>query len=80
MFAKSVLDLSVNSNFVSWSSSWHTWFQALAENYPRGNRELRGSFFNMHGPKETMQWFSDHGVELKVMYQLSSTSIHEVPI
>ncbi|XP_057947763.1 uncharacterized protein LOC131143465 isoform X2 [Malania oleifera] len=37
----------------------------LAEHYPRGNKELRGSFFNMHGPVDTMSWFSDHGVELK---------------
>ncbi|KAL6960701.1 hypothetical protein U1Q18_038464 [Sarracenia purpurea var. burkii] len=37
----------------------------LAEHYPRGNKELRGSFFNMHGPKDTVSWFSDHGVELK---------------
>ncbi|KAK3015303.1 hypothetical protein RJ639_006941 [Escallonia herrerae] len=39
---------------------------ALVENYPRGNKELRGSFFNMHGPMDTMSWFSDHGVELKI--------------
>ncbi|KAF3443185.1 hypothetical protein FNV43_RR12866 [Rhamnella rubrinervis] len=38
----------------------------LAENYPRGHKEFRGSFFNMHGPVDTMTWFSDHGVELKV--------------
>ncbi|ONK75668.1 uncharacterized protein A4U43_C03F19290 [Asparagus officinalis] len=37
----------------------------LAENYPRGSRELRGSFFNIHGPQDTMHWFSDHGVDLK---------------
>ncbi|KAK9272013.1 hypothetical protein L1049_002382 [Liquidambar formosana] len=37
----------------------------LAERYPRGNKELRGSFFNVHGPEDTMSWFSDHGVELK---------------
>ncbi|XP_072958574.1 uncharacterized protein [Typha angustifolia] len=37
----------------------------LAENYPRGNKELRGSFFNAHGPQDTMCWFSDHGVQLK---------------
>ncbi|PIM99269.1 hypothetical protein CDL12_28240 [Handroanthus impetiginosus] len=36
----------------------------LAGNYPRGNKELRGSFFNMHGPTDTMSWFSDRGVEL----------------
>lgn len=37
----------------------------LAENYPRGNKELRGAFFNMHGPGDTMSWFADHGVQLK---------------
>ncbi|KAG8612170.1 hypothetical protein MANES_S095220v8 [Manihot esculenta] len=38
----------------------------LAEHYPRGHRELRGSFFNTHGPVDTMSWFSDHGVALKI--------------
>ncbi|KAI4351583.1 hypothetical protein L6164_005930 [Bauhinia variegata] len=38
----------------------------LAENYPRGHKEFRGSFFNSHGPVDTMAWFSAHGVELKV--------------
>ncbi|XP_038724326.1 uncharacterized protein YtfP isoform X2 [Tripterygium wilfordii] len=37
----------------------------LAENYPRGNKELRGSFFDMHGSVDTMSWFLDHGVALK---------------
>nr|XP_027076112.1 uncharacterized protein LOC113699954 isoform X1 [Coffea arabica]XP_027076113.1 uncharacterized protein LOC113699954 isoform X1 [Coffea arabica] len=37
----------------------------LAEHYPRGHKELRGSFFKMHSPMDTMTWFSDHGVELK---------------
>ncbi|CAL9777097.1 unnamed protein product [Musa acuminata subsp. burmannicoides] len=37
----------------------------LVDNYPRGNKELRGSFFNIHGPKDTIRWFSDRGVELK---------------
>ncbi|XP_048140417.1 uncharacterized protein YtfP isoform X5 [Rhodamnia argentea] len=37
----------------------------LAEHYPRGHRELRGSFFSMHGPTDTITWFSEHGVELK---------------
>ncbi|KQJ85600.1 uncharacterized protein LOC100821356 [Brachypodium distachyon] len=37
----------------------------LARNYPRGHKELRGSFFSTHGPQDTMHWFSDHGVELK---------------
>ncbi|CAK7338598.1 unnamed protein product [Dovyalis caffra] len=39
----------------------------LAEHYPRGHREFRGSFFNIHGPADTMSWFSDHGVALKVL-------------
>ncbi|XP_023880014.2 uncharacterized protein LOC111992379 isoform X2 [Quercus suber] len=38
----------------------------LAEHYPRGHKELRGSFFYMHGPVDTMSWFSDHGVKLKI--------------
>ncbi|XP_039682785.1 uncharacterized protein YtfP isoform X2 [Medicago truncatula] len=38
----------------------------LAENYPRGHKELRGSFFNVHGPVDTMSWFTSHGVELKI--------------
>ncbi|XP_078442289.1 FAD/NAD(P)-binding oxidoreductase family protein [Wolffia australiana] len=38
---------------------------ALIENYPRGNKELRGPFFDVHGPLDTMSWFSQHGVELK---------------
>ncbi|CAA3005819.1 uncharacterized protein LOC111400826 isoform X1 [Olea europaea var. sylvestris] len=51
----------------------------LAGNYPRGNKELRGSFFNMHGPMDTMSWFSDHGVELKTeddgrVFPLSNSS------
>ncbi|MFS8032010.1 putative 3-Dehydro-bile acid delta(4,6)-reductase, HI0933-like insert domain superfamily [Helianthus anomalus] len=37
----------------------------LAEQYPRGSKEFRGSFFNVHGPSDIMSWFSDHGVELK---------------
>ncbi|KAF9606252.1 hypothetical protein IFM89_024073 [Coptis chinensis] len=37
----------------------------LADNYPRGYKELRGSFFSTHGPMDTMSWFSDHGVPLK---------------
>ncbi|CAH9092435.1 unnamed protein product [Cuscuta epithymum] len=38
----------------------------LAENYPRGNKELRGTFFTIHGPMDTMSWFSEKGVELKI--------------
>ncbi|KAA3485854.1 FAD/NAD(P)-binding oxidoreductase family protein [Gossypium australe] len=37
----------------------------LADHYPRGNKELRGSFFNVHGPADTMSWFVDKGVDLK---------------
>ncbi|KAJ8544950.1 hypothetical protein K7X08_017533 [Anisodus acutangulus] len=37
----------------------------LAEHYPRGHKEFRGSFFHTHGPMDTMSWFSDHGVALK---------------
>ncbi|KAL9233781.1 hypothetical protein vseg_008733 [Gypsophila vaccaria] len=37
----------------------------LAENYPRGHKEFRGSFFSMHSPTDTMSWFTDHGVKLK---------------
>ncbi|KAB2050366.1 hypothetical protein ES319_A13G241000v1 [Gossypium barbadense] len=36
----------------------------LADHYPRGNKELRGSFFNVHGPTDTMSWFVDKGVDL----------------
>lgn len=39
--------------------------KGLARNYPRGYKELQGSFFRSHGPQDTMHWFSDHGVELK---------------
>lgn len=42
--------------------------QVLSENYPRGHKELRGSFFDVHGPQDTICWFSDKGVELKVGY------------
>ncbi|CAN4081707.1 unnamed protein product [Withania somnifera] len=38
----------------------------LAEHYPRGHKEFRGSFFHTHGPMDTMSWFSDHGVALKI--------------
>ncbi|KAL3810626.1 hypothetical protein ACJIZ3_000676 [Penstemon smallii] len=51
----------------------------LAGNYPRGNKELRGSFFSTHGPMDTMSWFSEHGVELKTeldgrVFPISDTS------
>ncbi|MCL7023494.1 hypothetical protein MKW94_023896 [Papaver nudicaule] len=53
--------------------------RVLANNYPRGSRELRGSFFNLHGPTDTMSWFSDHGVQLKTeddgrVFPVSNTS------
>ncbi|XP_011013998.1 PREDICTED: uncharacterized protein LOC105117893 isoform X1 [Populus euphratica] len=38
----------------------------LAEQYPRGHREFKGAFFDMHGPADTMSWFTDHGVALKI--------------
>uniref|UniRef100_M1A9M3 Oxidoreductase n=2 Tax=Solanum tuberosum TaxID=4113 RepID=M1A9M3_SOLTU len=38
----------------------------LAEQYPRGHKEFKGSFFHTHGPMDTMSWFSDHGVVLKI--------------
>ncbi|RLN00839.1 uncharacterized protein YtfP-like [Panicum miliaceum] len=47
----------------------------LARNYPRGNKELRGSFFAAHGPQDTMRWFTDHGVELKAGKAVSSASV-----
>ncbi|KAG7611277.1 3-Dehydro-bile acid delta4-6-reductase-like [Arabidopsis suecica] len=37
----------------------------LAGHYPRGHKELKGSFFYTHGPADTMSWFSEHGVPLK---------------
>ncbi|XP_022938975.1 uncharacterized protein LOC111445022 isoform X1 [Cucurbita moschata] len=40
--------------------------KSLAEHYPRGHKEFRGPFFNVHGPMDTMSWFSNHGVQLKV--------------
>ncbi|XP_024974179.1 uncharacterized protein LOC112512444 isoform X4 [Cynara cardunculus var. scolymus] len=54
----------------------------LAEQYPRGSREFRGSFFNVHGPGDTMSWFSDHGVKLKgynLATQLGHSIIKPVP-
>ncbi len=37
---------------------------ALAKNYPRGSRELRGAFHRWQ-PENTVEWFSARGVELK---------------
>lgn len=36
----------------------------LASKYPRGHKELLGPFYTF-GPKETIEWFKNHGVELK---------------
>ena len=37
---------------------------ALAKNYPRGSRELRGAFHRFQ-PQDTIAWFADRGVTLK---------------
>lgn len=47
----------------------------MADHYPRGYRELKGSFFNTHGPVDTMSWFCDHGVELKVFCWVNQSLI-----
>ena len=36
----------------------------LIKNYPRGNKELRGPF-SVFAVKDTIAWFTEHGVELK---------------
>ncbi|KAI5068510.1 hypothetical protein GOP47_0016855 [Adiantum capillus-veneris] len=51
----------------------------LAEQYPRGHKELRGSFFRSHGPMDTVSWFTERGVILKTeddgrMFPASNTS------
>jgi len=38
--------------------------EALARHYPRGGRELRGSFHRW-GPRDTVAWFEGRGVALK---------------
>lgn len=38
--------------------------KALAKHYPRGMKQLLGNFHRF-GPAETVDWFRDHGVELK---------------
>lgn len=35
----------------------------LVKNYPRGHKELLGPFHRF-GPRETVQWFAEHGVQL----------------
>ncbi|CAI6008063.1 unnamed protein product, partial [Closterium sp. NIES-65] len=37
----------------------------LSSHYPRGHRELKGSFFRTHGPADTVEWFTQRGVPLK---------------
>lgn len=37
----------------------------LVKNYPRGHKELRGPF-NRFQPRDTIAWFKEHGVALKV--------------
>lgn len=37
---------------------------ALIQNYPRGNKELRGAFSRFQ-PRDTIEWFQSRGVELK---------------
>lgn len=59
----SLLSLTLLLLFLSW--------QALAEQYPRGHKELRGSFFRSHGPRDTVTWFSERGVVLKVSSSIS---------
>ncbi|XP_038889407.1 uncharacterized protein YtfP isoform X4 [Benincasa hispida] len=49
--------------------------KSLAEHYPRGYKEFRGPFFNVHGPMDTMSWFSNHGVELKTGKVVTSASV-----
>ncbi|KAL3675087.1 hypothetical protein R1sor_025035 [Riccia sorocarpa] len=37
----------------------------LAGQYPRGHKDLRGSYFFSHGPADTVAWFTERGVALK---------------
>lgn len=51
----------------------------LSEQYPRGHKELRGSFFRVHGPKDTAMWFHERGIALKTeedgrMFPVTDTS------
>lgn len=39
--------------------------KVLVQNYPRGGQELLGPLHRFQ-PRDTIQWFEDHGVELKV--------------
>ncbi len=50
----------------------------LVQYYPRGGKELLGSFIRF-GPSETVEWFESHGIELKTeedgrMFPLANTS------
>eukprot|EP00271_Cylindrocystis_brebissonii_P015124 TRINITY_DN3716_c0_g1_i1.p1 TRINITY_DN3716_c0_g1~~TRINITY_DN3716_c0_g1_i1.p1 ORF type:complete len:544 (-),score=71.12 TRINITY_DN3716_c0_g1_i1:255-1886(-) len=51
----------------------------IAGQYPRGHRELSGSFFRAHGPAQTADWFRQRGVPLKTeedgrMFPVSDSS------
>ncbi|CAI7883329.1 unnamed protein product, partial [Closterium sp. NIES-54] len=51
----------------------------LSSHYPRGHRELKGSFFRTHGPADTVEWFTQRGVPLKTepdgrMFPVSDSS------
>ncbi|CAI5966667.1 unnamed protein product [Closterium sp. NIES-64] len=51
----------------------------LSSHYPRGHRELKGSFFRTHGPADTVEWFTQRGVPLKTepdgrMFPMSDSS------
>ena len=38
--------------------------KVLAENYPRGKKELRSAFYAWQ-PRDTVEWFGDRGVKIK---------------
>ena len=38
--------------------------KVLAENYPRGKKELRSAFYTWQ-PRDTVEWFGDRGVKIK---------------
>ncbi|CAI5522697.1 unnamed protein product [Closterium sp. Naga37s-1] len=51
----------------------------LSSHYPRGHRELKGSFFRTHGLADTVEWFTQRGVPLKTetdgrMFPVSDSS------
>ncbi|MCC5834633.1 MAG: NAD(P)/FAD-dependent oxidoreductase [Opitutales bacterium] len=50
----------------------------LIQNYPRGNKELRGPFHHFQ-PRDTVAWFQERGVDIKTeadgrMFPVSNTS------